>query len=75
MKLPTDTCCALGALSRARGVKSSCVTIKSISSVKFAIATFTTVISVNPAFFTLFRNTDAPIALDPIPASHANTIL
>ena len=51
------------------------MTIRSTSSVRFAIATLTTVMSVNPAFLILFRSTEAPIALEPIPASQAKTIL
>ena len=74
MKLSTETCCALGDIVCARGVRSWCVTIRSMSSVRFAIATLTTVTSVNPAFLILLRSTDAPIALDPIPASQANTM-
>ena len=74
MKLSTETCWAEGDMVRARGVRSWCVTITSTSSVRLAIATFCTSTSVKPAFLILLRSTEAPIALDPMPASQAKTM-
>ena len=74
MKLSTDTCCADGDIVRARAVRSWCVTIRSTSSVRLAIATFCTSTSAKPAFLILLRSTEAPIALDPMPASQAKTM-
>src|SRR3954447_11877051 len=73
-KLSTDTCWADGDMVCARGVRSRCVTMRSTSSVRLAIATFLTSTSPNPAFLILLRSTEAPIALDPMPASQANTM-
>src|SRR5215510_3126664 len=39
------------------------------------MATLTTPTSSKPAFFSLLRSTEAPMAEDPMPASQANTIL
>src|SRR3712207_4383770 len=39
------------------------------------MATLTTETSSKPAFLSLLRSTEAPIALDPMPASQAKTIL
>src|SRR4030095_11225023 len=39
------------------------------------MATLTTLTSVKPAFFSLLRSTEAPMAEEPMPASQANTIL
>src|SRR3954447_9170561 len=75
MKLSTETCWALGVRSLARGVRSWWVTTRSMSSDRFAIATLTTLTSSKPAFFTLLRRMEAPMALDPMPASQAKTML
>ncbi len=75
MKLPTDTCCAFGFFCLARSVSSSCVMIRSSVPSRFPIALLTTVTPSMPAFLTLLRRTLAPMALEPMPASQANTTL
>src|SRR6478752_2472911 len=70
MKLATEMCWAVGALSRALGVRSWWVTITSTSSTRFAMATFTTVTSGKPAFLILLRSTEAPIADEPVTGEH-----
>ena len=74
MKLSTDTWTALAVTGLARSVRSWCVMTTSYVSVRLAIAELVTLTSGKPAALILFRSTEAPIALEPIPASHAKTM-
>ncbi len=74
MKLSTEKWAALEVAGLARSVRSWWVITTSYVSLRLAIAALVTLTSGNPAALILFRSTEAPIALEPMPASHANTM-